>query len=94
MKQAQKYIKKPVVIGAVQWDGSLSSYLEIKEIFPLLNTVMCYSGKEIVSFDIVTLEGVHVVSKDDFIIQGIKGEYYPCKPDIFELTYETFDGGL
>jgi hypothetical protein len=35
-----------------------------------------------------TLEGVHIVSFDDFIIQGVKGELYPCKPDIFEATYE------
>jgi hypothetical protein len=35
-----------------------------------------------------TLEGSHVVSVGDYIIQGVKGEYYPCKPDIFDLTYE------
>lgn len=35
-----------------------------------------------------TLEGVHIVDWDDWIIQGIKGELYPCKPDIFEMTYE------
>lgn len=35
-----------------------------------------------------TLEGVHLVDFDDWIIQGVKGELYPCKPDIFELTYE------
>lgn len=35
-----------------------------------------------------TLEGAHRIDWDDFIIQGIKGEIYPCKPDIFELTYE------
>ena len=38
-----------------------------------------------------TLEGDHEVSKGDFIIKGIKGEYYPCKPDIFEETYEPVD---
>ena len=38
-----------------------------------------------------TLEGVHRVDWDDFIIQGIKGELYPCKPDIFEKTYEKLD---
>jgi hypothetical protein len=40
--------------------------------------------------EIVTLEGVHRVSWGDYIIQGVKGELYPCKPDIFELTYEAF----
>lgn len=39
--------------------------------------------------EIVTLEGVHLVSWDDFIIRGVKGELYPCKPDIFWATYET-----
>ena len=38
-----------------------------------------------------TLEGKHVVSPGDYIIKGVKGEYYPCKPDIFELTYEKVD---
>ena len=38
-----------------------------------------------------TLEGVHEVSEGDFIIQGIKGEIYPCKPDIFEKTYDKVD---
>jgi len=37
---------------------------------------------------ITTLEGVHEVSPGDFIIQGVKGELYPCKPDIFETTYD------
>ena len=37
---------------------------------------------------IKTLEGVHGVDIDDYIIQGAKGELYPCKPDIFEITYE------
>lgn len=38
-----------------------------------------------------TLEGVHIVSWDDWIIQGVRGELYPCKPDIFEATYEKVD---
>ncbi|MCK5614039.1 hypothetical protein KAR91_69895 [Candidatus Pacearchaeota archaeon] len=39
-----------------------------------------------------TLEGHHMVSWDDYIIQGVQGELYPCKPDIFEATYEAVDG--
>jgi hypothetical protein len=38
-----------------------------------------------------TLEGVHRVDWNDWIIQGVKGELYPCKPDIFELTYDKLD---
>lgn len=37
---------------------------------------------------IKTLEGIHTVSEGDYIIKGVKGELYPCKPDIFALTYE------
>ena len=39
-------------------------------------------------YEIETLEGNHLVSKGDFIIKGVAGEFYPCKPDIFKLTYE------
>ena len=42
---------------------------------------------------IVTLEGTHQVSLGDWIIRGVKGELYPCKPDVFEATYEPADGG-
>ena len=38
--------------------------------------------------NINTLEGIMLVSKGDWVIKGVKGEYYPCKPDIFEATYE------
>ena len=41
---------------------------------------------------IPTLEGQHIATEGDWIIKGVKGEYYPCKPDIFEMTYETFGG--
>ena len=40
---------------------------------------------------IATLEGGHIVSPGDYIIKGIKGEHYPCKPDIFEATYEKVE---
>ena len=41
--------------------------------------------------EIVTLEGNHLVGWDDYIIQGVKGELYPCKPVIFEMTYEPVE---
>ncbi len=44
-------------------------------------------------FRIGTLEGEHEVTWGDYIIQGVKGELYPCKPDIFEATYEAVEGG-
>lgn len=44
-------------------------------------------GRMIIS----TLEGLHWVDRGDYVIQGVKGEFYPCKPDIFEATYEPVD---
>lgn len=77
-----KFIKKPVVIEATQWfkmgdhPAVLSHPLE-----PMLEYVGEYHGW------IQTLEGGHVVTPGDWIITGVKGEHYPCKPDIFEMTY-------
>jgi len=80
------YRKKPVIIQALQWDGS-------KEAF---ETLLKYSGEReitIASDDkdilcIKTLEGVMVAKKGDWIIKGVKGELYPCRNDIFQVTYE------
>jgi len=85
-----QYRKKPVVIEARQWDGSVDSYMEITEAPEFAGMVcnMLYDGKQVASFDIVTLEGVHIVTPGDYIIRGVKGEFYPCKPDIFAATYE------
>lgn len=47
------------------------------------------NGREYVVYTIETLEGPHVVTPGDWIITGVKGERYPCKPDIFEATYEA-----
>lgn len=84
-----KYRKKPVVIDAVQWDGTMSSMDDILAAYPSLDTVgKTYKGNECSDWTIRTLEGQHRVSKGDFVICGIKGEFYPCKPDIFAATYE------
>lgn len=85
-----KYRKKPVVIEAEQWDGTYSRALEIQEQLGVETTSMDYSEKNntVDYWKIGTLEGGHEVSRNDFIIKGVKGETYPCKPDIFEMTYE------
>ena len=101
-----KYIKKQVVVEAVQWDGTLEKALEISQIDGLNSMIEYYSTKtviigestsssvntteEIKSFKIKTLEGDMNVSKGDYIIKGIKGEFYPCKGDIFKKTYVDF----
>lgn len=80
-----KYRKKPVVIEAVQWTGhNISEICKFtdRDVNHLLSCGELY---------IKTLEGVHHASVGDYIIKGVKGEFYPCKPDIFAQTYEPAD---
>ena len=70
-----KYRTKPVVIAAPQWfkDGDHPAVRPSHDGYGAIDT----------------LEGVHTVTRGDWIITGVKGEHYPCKPDIFEATYEA-----
>ena len=79
-----KFRKKPVVIEAVQWTGENLKEIEmfINQGAPWGNTT---NPEKLV---IHTLEGDHTANKGDWIIKGVHGEYYPCKPGIFEETYE------
>lgn len=77
-----KYRKKPVVIEAVRWTGE--NHEEINA-FCKENDMWSRSKKTLY---IKTLEGHHYASVGDYIIKGVNGEFYPCKPDIFEKTYE------
>ncbi len=86
------YRKKPVVIEALQWDGSMDGYETIHARWPELEDSGLTSHKDnrtIQSWSIRTLEGRHICSVGDYIIKGVKGEFYPCKPDIFKMTYEV-----
>lgn len=78
----KKFRKKPVVIEAIQYTGDNTS--EIKEFCG----DMCLLGHKPLTVAINTLEGVMTASKGDYVIKGVNGEFYPCKPDIFEKTYE------
>ena len=78
----KKYKKKPVVIEALVWEGH--NEVEMREFMKEGRDF--YIDDEIMY--IITLEGAHKADINDYIIKGIKGEFYPCKPDIFELTYE------
>ena len=82
-----KYRKKPIVIEAVEWKGTKQSFDEIIA----MGIGSKWKGGEMGSdsFFIETLEGDMKVSKGDFVIKGINGEFYPCKPDIFEKTYDS-----
>lgn len=82
-----RYRKKPVEIEAFPF-----SYVKC---MPYVEWFEKAKENEIVFFDdvskkwcIKTLEGNHTISEGDFVIQGVNGELYPCKPDIFEKTYE------
>lgn len=87
-----KYRKKPVVIEAVKWYGKYTDTDEWPEWFnDAVNSGVITAGSEVGTLTIGTLEGNHTASIDDYIIQGIKGELYPCKPDIFEATYEAIE---
>jgi hypothetical protein len=81
------YRKKPVVIEAVQYDGNFRC-LDIFSINEVSHFVVSKdeNGKQCIK--IPTLEGEMTATIGDYIIRGIQGEYYPCKPDIFEKTYE------
>lgn len=85
-----KYRKKPVVIEAWKWNPQLQhdyqprnwpSWLQVQ------NVRTAFPDK----LEIETLEGTMTADKGDWIICGIKGEIYPCKPDIFEATYEKVE---
>lgn len=82
-----KYRKKPVVIEAVQWTGD--NYNEICTFMGKYPSYIDSNRKDLL---IETLEGDYIASEGDFIIKGVQGEFYPCKPDIFETTYEEVGG--
>jgi hypothetical protein len=77
------YRKKPVVVEAVQWKSD--NFREIEEFMKDSDRDLRMHGATIF---IRTLEGTHAALPGDFIIKGVHGEFYPCKPDIFEETYE------
>ncbi len=86
-----RYRKKPVEIEAVQWKGSNGE------------ECLAFLGKSFGGFTdrfsddddiiVLTLEGQHIASCYDYLIRGVKGEHYPCKPDIFAMTYEPVEAG-
>lgn len=86
----KKYRKKPVVIEAMQFCGTVSGIAEISKWMKkdlTWNEDMFLTDDSIELF-IQTLEGNMKAKKGDYIIKGIANEFYPCKPEIFEKTYE------
>jgi hypothetical protein len=83
MNHPKKFRKKPVVIEALLYDGSDESIADVAEFVG--KTLNIRQRK----LSIHTLEGTMEANPGDWIIKGVKGEFYPCKPDIFEATYEA-----
>lgn len=81
-----RYRKKPVVIEAIKWTGD--NYEDVKDFVKENLSKVTFTQYDV---EIKTLEGVMVASKGDYIIKGVNGEFYPCKPDIFEKTYEQVE---
>lgn len=87
-----KFRKKPVVIEAVQWTGD--NVQEMIDHCAPLGQGEPWQVEPVNAGDpltIHTLEGDHRGDIGDYIIRGVKGELYPCKPDIFEATYEPVE---
>ena len=82
-----KFRKKPVVIEAIRWDEL--NLQELKTWGAPVTLMPANSGLIIGTLeDGPNCEAIHVADKGDWIIKGVKGEFYPCKPDIFAATYE------
>jgi hypothetical protein len=92
-----KYRKKPVIIEAIQWnENNLEEVMKfIGSEFKYEKNTSYYTCKfnygTALGLRLCTLEGEMKVNKGDYIIKGVKGEFYPCKPDIFEETYEVVE---
>lgn len=89
--EVKKFRKRPVVVEAVQFDG-----LQIKNVLDAFGGKIEYAafdGGDRLTLTIHTKEGKMNVSPGDWVIRGVKGEFYPCKPDIFKMTYEEVRGG-
>lgn len=87
-----KYRKRPVVVEAMQFVGDSDSYNKIREFAK--GKIDLWEGRPINPKSLImvrTLEGNMIASCGDYIIKGVNGEFYPCKPNIFEKTYEIVE---
>jgi hypothetical protein len=83
-----QYRKKPVVIEAFKWTGDENQTEDPEWIINAIKASKVRIDYNPLSMKIITLEGIMAANPGDFIIKGVQGEFYPCKPDIFEKTYE------
>lgn len=90
-----RYRKKPVVVEAFKFGTDSMPDWFVDKVSE--NKVILHAESEayrapLTHCTIETLEGIHVCDLGDFVIKGVKNELYPCKPDIFEMTYEAVEG--
>ena len=84
---ALRFRKRPVEVEAIQWTGdNLQEIVEWAD--PLEDDTSALIGLSSGRLVILTLEGEMYAPAGWWVIRGVQGEYYPCKPDIFEATYE------
>lgn len=85
-----KFRKKPVIIEAIQFVDNMKNLVDIHKFVGEDNSTVRedFSDRDNPVLKIETLEGTMTASVGDWIIKGVNGEFYPCKPDIFEKTYE------
>jgi len=89
-----KYRKKPVTIEAFKWTGDVDQLEDPEWICKAIKTKTVEfkdTGTENVKLVIHTLEGDMIADRGDYIIRGVHGELYPCKPDVFKATYDILD---
>ena len=88
-----KYKKKPIIVEAFKWTGGYEGEDPVWACDAVKRGDIRFesAGSVDVIMYIQTLEGVMKARPGDYIIQGINGEIYPCKPDIFEKTYEAIE---
>lgn len=97
---ARRFRKKPVVIEAMQWDGSRPSIDAIcrwaNDPLPIdedwIIAYNTFGGDDVSDPRVGTLEGDMRIGVGDWVIKGVKGEFYPCKPDVFQQSYEPVVG--
>lgn len=82
METVNHYRKKPIIIEAIKWDGT--NFVYVSEFIGYRKRALDCERSIIIE----TLEGDMKASVGDYIIKGVSGEFYPCKPDIFKKTYE------
>jgi hypothetical protein len=86
-----KYKKKPVVIEAFKWTGGPEQTEDPEWIVDAIRNGAVVIPEGLLIMEINTLEGVMIAREGDYIIKGIQGELYPCKPDVFFKSYEAIE---